>query len=261
LSGIGQIYAHKSDNEESFVPAKERFFNIKLNLGFTISGYREETVFDINRYHNAFIFNIGGNIENKSFLHSFNLGFFSSKDEAILAYPIESITDPIFFYYLYYQKEYSFTRFFFEYALDYRLWGSKTFPGYLGGAIRSDVYFTGTLNNILYLNFSGIISLNLHASQKWIINDKNSFVFSISCPITGYAIRPSYTGFISYPLETGITSLHNYRAVFGELNYYHKFNTSISLNSGIGFELSQIDFPRPRKDAAFRLNLGIALNF
>ena len=157
--------------------------------------------------------------------------------------------------------ENTFTRLFLEYALDYRLWGNKTLPGYLGTAVRGDVYLIETLNNILYLNFTGVFSLNLHASQKWIINSKNHLVFSASFPILGYAIRPSYVGFSSWPLETRFVSLHNYQAIFGDLKYHYNITALFSLNLGLGFELSRINFPRPRNDAAFRLNGGISFTY
>jgi hypothetical protein len=38
-------------------------------------------------------------------------------------------------------------------------------------------------------------------------------------------------------------------------------NALLSLYSGLGFELSRINFPRPRIDTIFRLNTGIAFAF
>ena len=244
-------------------PETEKSSQVGVGLGYSFTGYREETVLPLGRYHNTLTFIINGNIEKGSFLNSFNLGFFRGKD-AINAQPrneYDRQPDVISPYFEFYQIENTFTRVYLEYALDYRLWGNQTFPGYLGGAIRGDVYAIETLNNILYLNYTGLVSFNLHASQKWIINPKNNLLFSVSFPIVGYAVRPSFIGFSSWPLETGIVSLHNYRAVFGDLKYHHKFNSLISVQTGLGFELSHIVFPRPRKDAAFRLNAGVAFTF
>jgi len=58
-----------------------------------------------------------------------------------------------------------------------------------------------------------------------------------------------------------IISLHNYWAIFGDLKYQHKINMLISLYSGLGFEFSRINFPRPMTDAILRINSGIVFTF
>jgi len=85
----------------------------------------------------------------------------------------------------------------------------------------------------------------------------------VSIPFFGYAFRPPYYGLLYAPLdlEEGITSFHNYRAVFGDLKYYFKSNELLSLYFGLGFELSHITFPQPRKDALFCINAGIIFSF
>jgi hypothetical protein len=108
-------------------------------------------------------------------------------------------------------------------------------------------------------------SLNVHITQKWIINAENEFAFSTGFPIFGYALRPSYFALntdmeIMGTNEQEIISLHNYWAIFGDLKYRYKINTLLSLYSGIGFELSHIDFPQPRKDSLFRLYAGISFH-
>jgi len=237
---------------------------IGIGLGYTLSGYRDSTIVDINRYLNAFVLDINGSVEEGRLLHSYNIVFFRGNNEALVANPVyvyELNPDPYGQFYEYYQAKDTFTRLFLEYALDWRLWGNSAFPGYLGGALRGDIYLTETLVNPIYLNFTGMVSLNLHVSQKWLIDAKNTLVFSLSLPVFGYAIRPHYIGFSAWPLETGIVSVHNYWAGFGNLGYYYKINTLLSLYSDIGFELSLINFPKPRKDAGFRINLGIAFTY
>ena len=242
----------------------EKISTTGIGFGYTFSGYRESTIVDINRYLNTFVFAVDGSIEKGRFLHSFNVGFFRGENEALIANPVyiyELNPDMYGQFYEYYQAADTFTRFFSEYALDWRLWGNSTFPGYLGGALRGDIYLTETLANPIYLNFTGMVSLNLHISQKWIINAKNALVLSLSFPVFGYAVRPHYIGFSAWPLEAGIASLHNYWAGFGNLKYYFKINTLLSLYSDIGFELSRIEFPKTRKDAGLRINLGIAFTY
>jgi hypothetical protein len=156
-----------------------------------------------------------------------------------------------------------------EYALDYRLWGTQSFPGFLGGSVRADTY----LQFAHYPSITVLASLNVHATQKWIINEKNVLTFSVGLPFFGYAVRPAYAGadeaLIKYSSEDPmkiitlgrVVSVHNYWALFGDLKYQYKVNSLIGLYSGLGFEISQINFPRPRNDASLRLSGGIAFTF
>ena len=245
-------------------PNTEKKSMVRIGLGNSFSGYREETIVDTNRYLNTFIVTINGNIEKGRFLHSYNIGFFRGINKAIFAYPVyqyELQPDNYGQLYKYYQAEDKLSRLFLEYSLDYRLWGNNVFPGYAGLAFRGDIYLIETLINPVYINFTGIGSLDLHVSQKWIINSKNTLAFSLSFPVFGYAIRPHYIGFSAWPFETDIVSLHNYWAGFGNLKYQYAFTERISLYADIGIELSRIDFPRPRKDAGLQLILGIGYTY
>jgi len=242
-------------------PETEKPFRIGISLGYSFTGYREETNLSLNRYLNTLTYIIDGNIEKGSLLHSFNIGFFRGENEAITAKPLYEIKiDPLIQPFASYQNETIYTRGYLEYALDRRLWGNQMFPGYLGGAFRGDVY---VMETAIYPTFTVLASLDVHATQKWIINAENIFVFSAGFPIFGYAFRPSYFGMVfGYEeMEKRITSLHNYWAVFGDLKYHHKINALVSLYSGLGFELSRINFPQPRLDAIFRLNAGVAFSF
>lgn len=245
-------------------PERSRPYRIGVGFGYSFTGYREETVLDINRYLNTFTFIIDANIKKGRFFHSLNFGIFRGENDPIVAYPADLFTfrpDPFRQYFEFYQNKYIFTRVYFEYALGYRLWGNQRFPGYLGGALRADYYGISSLSNIMYLNFSALVSLGLHVSQKWFINQNNTLVFSVTLPIFGYALRPSFVGFLAYPLEHRIISLHNYWAVFGNLKYHYRITPLLSFYSGVAVEFSHIDFPRPRRDVKTRLSAGIAFTF
>jgi hypothetical protein len=246
LMSTGQVMAE--------TPEKTKPLRIGAGLGFAFAGYREETQLPLNRRINTLTYSIDGIVEKGNFFHSFNIGFFMGKVKA----PEVNTQDD---FYTMYQKEASFTRAYLQYALDYRLWGNKTFPGYLGGALRGDIYYNYMVQTV-YFSFTGAIGLNLHATQKWIINEKNTLIFSVGFPLAGYARRPPYFGFghdlTAY--DDQFSSLHNYLAVFGDLKYHYTINSLFSLSSGLGFELSYFKFPQPRKDAQFRLNIGIAFN-
>jgi hypothetical protein len=232
-------------------------FRIGASLGFSFNGYRDETDMPLNRYLNTLIYIIDGNIEHGNFFHSFNFDFLKGEIER---FPTDSQNEYIIF-----QKIY------WEYALDYRLWGNQAFPGYFGGALRG-IHLLETMDYIgrtnlgpgstptLFPVYNDFVSLNVHASQKWVVNAKNNFIFSLSFPVFGHAFRPPYIVY-QEPYENRITSLHNYWAVFGDLKYNYKITTLLSIYSGFGFELSHINFPKPRKDAQSRLNIGMAFTF
>ncbi|MDR2629289.1 MAG: hypothetical protein LBC60_00035 [Spirochaetaceae bacterium] len=252
---------------------REKPFRVGASLGYTFSGYREETYSPINRYLNTLTFLVDGNIEKDKFFHSLNIGFFVGNSEmknpakAVLAQDYDPQKgEP---YYWAYLPRHLAIRGYLEYALDYRLWGNLTFPGFLGGAFRADTY----LQFAHYPSITVLASLDIHATQKWIINEENVFIFSAGLPFFGYAVRPAYAGadeaLIKYSSESPmkiitlgrVVSLHNYWAFFGDLKYQHKVTTLINLYTGLGFEISRINFPRPRIDALLRLSGGVAFTF
>ena len=262
---IGQAAA------ESQQPEKPN--RIGAGLGCSFTGYREETYSPVNRYLNSLTYLLDGNIKKGNFLHSLNIGFFmgysklSSEDTILLDEDFDPQSGKA--YYMAYYQQYLAIRGSLEYSLDYRLWGNQTFPGFLGGAFRADTYLQ--FGN--YPSITGLFSLDIHAAQKWIINSANDLTLSLGFPIFGYAVRPPYAGadaaLMKYASEQPmkiltmgkIISLHNYWAVFGEIKYQHKVNSLVSLYSGLGFELSRINFPKPRRDAILRLSSGIAFTF
>jgi len=241
--------------EDAKAAKTEKPIRIGTGIGYSFLGYREETDLPVNRDMNTFNFNINGSIEKNNFFYSLNFGFLKGEID-----PVEVKSTEGFFTYNY--RTSSFLRIFFENALDYRLWGNSVFPGYLGGAIRGD-FFYSVLKQSHYYSLTLLFSLNLHASQKWIINDKNELIFSVGIPFLGYALRPPYYGMLYAPLdlEERMTSFHNYRAVFGGLKYYYTTSELLSLYFGLGFEFSHITFPQPRKDALFSINAGIMFSF
>jgi len=259
---IGQAAAQEPN--AAAAQENETSFLLGAGFGYAFSGYREETDAPLNRYLHTFSFAVNGNAEKGDFLHSLNIGFFRGKNEALVAYPLDqSDLEPDWMdqFFEYYRMEDTYTRLYFEYALDYRLWGPPKFPGFLGGALRVDSYIIEKLNNFQYLNLTLISSLGLHASQKWIINAENALVLSAGIPLFGFALRPHYLGTFAWPLEVNIVSVHNYWALFGDLKYIHRINSLLSFYSDIGFELSMVNFPKPRRDAILRIIVGIVFAF
>jgi hypothetical protein len=267
LCAIASAAAQSTESEQ------KKHFRIGAGFGYSFAGYREDTYTPVNRYLNTLTFIIDGNIEKDKFFHTLNMHFFmgdaamSGGEKPILQQSFDPETGESTYTAQF--PQYLFIRGGLEYALDYRLWGNDEFPGYLGAAFRADAY----VQIANYPNVTGSFSLALHASQKWIINAENKLTLSLSLPFFGYAVRPAYAGadqqLIQYAAENPlkvitlgkITSLHNYWAVFGDIKYQHTINSLLSLYSGLYFELSRFNVPKPRIDAIFRLNTGIAFIF
>jgi hypothetical protein len=265
LVNIGQAFAQSTEEPEapetpeaaktSEAAKAEKPFRIGAGVGYSIIGYREETDLPINRYLDDVNYTFNGNIEKNKFYYSFNFGFLTGETD-----PLEIKNDNDYFAYS--RKEAVFFRLNMEHAFDYLLWGNSVFPGYLGGALRGDMYYSA-LQESYYYSLTVLCSLNIHVTQKWIFSEGKELIFSASIPFFGYGIRPPYYGLFYAPLdsEKSIVSLHNYRAVFGDLKYYQKISGLLSFYLGLGFEFSHITFPQPRKDASFCMNAGIAFTF
>jgi hypothetical protein len=234
---------------------RKPFFKIGTGIGYSFTGYREETDLPLDRYVDTLSFKSNGNIEYYNFYYSYNFSFLTGETK-----PLEINNNDAYF--IYSQKESTFFRLYIENALDYRLWGNSVLPGYLGCAMRGDFYYSA-LRESNYNSVTLLFSLNIHVTQKWIINEKNEFIFSFSIPFFGFALRPPYFGLYYSPLDADmdIISFHNYIAVFGDLKYYHHINKTLSLYLGLGFELSEINFPQPRNDASFCINAGVVFSF
>ncbi|WP_461246185.1 hypothetical protein [Treponema sp. R6D11] len=256
MVNIGQTFAQTAEESKTPEVAKaEKPIRLGTGLGYSFIGYREETDLPLNRYLDTVNFNMNGSVELNKFSYLFSFGFLTGETNPL---EIKNNDD----YFTYYQKEHIFLRLYFEHAFDYRVWGNSAFPGYLGSAIRGDLYYSA-LQESYYYSLTILCSFNIHVTQKWIINEKNELIFSMSIPFLGYAIRPPYYGLLYAPLdsEKRVTSFHNYMAIFGDLKYYHKLNGLLSFYLGLGFELSHITFPQPRKDASFCMNTGVAFTF
>jgi len=265
LVNIGQVFSQSTEESEASETPEadktpktakaEKPIRIGTGLGYSFAGYREETDLPVNRYLDNLNFNFNGNIEKNDIYYSFNFGVLMGETN-----PLEIKNDDDRFTYS--QREAIFLRLFIEHALDYQLWGNSVFPGYLGGALRGDLYYSA-LKESYYYSLTALGSLNIHVTQKWIILEGKELIFSVSVPFFGYGLRPPYYGLFYAPLdsEKSIVSFHNYRAVFGDLKYHQKISEWLSFYFGLGFELSNITFPQPRRDASFCVNAGIAFTF
>ena len=251
------------ETAEQEMPAqeKERLNRIGISIGGSFGGYREETDSSINRYYNHLSYFLDADFERKNFLHNINLGFFMG--ENTVARKFEEKYSPLRYYSI---------RANIEYALDYRLWGNETFPGYFGGSFRTDAYVMTETMEIAKI--TALFSLGAHVTQKYIINSRHSLVLTAGMPLLGYAVRPPYPG-VDEILEKHtsegnpikifglgkFSSIHNYWALFADLKYHFKLIDLLSLNVGLGFDLSRVNFPQPRIDAVFRLSGGISFTF
>ena len=237
-------------------------FRIGVGIGSSYGGYRDETDSEINRYYNnRLTYLINGNIEKRYLLHTFDIGFFMGENTVASKFE-DKYSPPRYFSY----------RANIKYALDHRLWGCNRFPGYLGGAFRTDFYFvTQTLEIAKY---AMILSLGVHATQKWYMHRRHSLVATAGLPLLGYAARSPYPGVdhiqekhmvdgkpLKILTEGTFAGVHNYWAMFGDLKYHFQATKWLSLHAGMGVELSRINVPLPRIDAMFRINAGLSFTF
>jgi hypothetical protein len=175
-------------------PEKEKPFRIGLSLGSTFAGYKETTYDPLNRHLDSITFLLDANISKGNLFHTLNAGYYQGKADTDP--PSKAVLDTTYdpgtsqpVYYAYYPT-YMAHRAYLEYALDYKLWGNQVLPGYLGGAFRADAY----LQFAHYPSITGTLSLDLHATQKWIIDPENTLQISLSVPFIGYTVRPAYAG-------------------------------------------------------------------
>ena len=257
------IFVPTASAQTAQEPEREAPLLIAPGFGYSFGGYREETDSSINRYYTLPTYIIEMNINTANFLHHINIGFLMGENSDTVAGHLQEKYNPY---------PYSSMNAGIEYALGYRLWGDDTFPGYLGGNFRTDVLLiTETLE---IAKITAILSLGLHATQRWYINSQHSLSLSLGIPLLAYAVRPPFPGvdevfekFIvdGNPLGIlttgGFGSVHNYWALFGNLRYKFQFTSLFALNAGLGFDLSRVNFPQPRIDAVFRLRAGIAFTF
>lgn len=249
---------------EAQSPETPKLFKVGVGLGCSFAGYRDEIEAPINRYLNSLTYIIDGNIEKGPLLHSLNIDFFFGNSKTIAPYKG------------YEDKPHTSYRTTLEYSLNCHLWGGKTFPGYFGGEFRLLIFLTqdkdADIRSRAPPTFIGLTSLDIYICQKWVINEKNTLVFSVGYPLLGYAIRSAYAGideiwgdlyntpFKFFTLGR-FTSFHNYWDVYGGLKYQYKFNSLLEAYTGLGFEYSHISFPREKKDAIFRLSGGVTFTF
>ena len=259
-------YAAAQFPAEDLQESDPRIFRLGAGLAYSFTGYRDETGSPINRYLNTLTYSLNFNIERENLFHNIDINFFLGQPRMFaphIGYP---------------HRQYISARANINYALAFPLWGNDIFPGSLGGAFRTTVHFSGSNDFRLLSSPTGVVlfSLDLHIRQKWIINERNTLIFSAGFPVIGYAVRPPFAGlderWMRY-LDEGsflrlltlgrITSFHNYHAIFGNLNHHYEVSTLFSFYLGLGFELSRFNFPRnkPRTDAIFRLNSGITFTF
>ena len=263
-----QVLTNEESEDKDSTQEKVRHYRIGISGGVTFAGYTEGTDTQINRYLNAPTIMLDANIDKKRFLHHINFLFFMGE-----AHPARKVRDN------FPEEGYLSFRAAIEYALDYRLWylgGNQAFPGWLGGTFRTDFYLF--LDNAARINprISMLFSLGAHVTQKWIISPKHSLSLSLGIPLLTYAIRSPYSVLDDHLLAIvvedalwkilGIGSfagVHNYWAIFSDFKYHFKIIPLLSLYAGLGLEFSHIDIPkgRGRRDAATRLNAGLAFTF
>ena len=96
-------------------------------------------------------------------------------------------------------------------------------------------------------------------SGKIKFGNRSSFNYYSSIPLLGFGVRPPFAGadalFTKYAEEAPMKiltlgtflSLHNYQALFANVEYLYQLNSCVVLKTGIDFEYSRIAVPYQKR--------------
>ena len=229
-------------------------FSINLNLGC----YKESTFSNISQSLLAPRFQIDTKIYSGNFLHIITADYFFCKPDSAMTRTtvIYRNYDPITGvpYYETSNSSLSFHRIRLQYDMGYKVLQNKKYSFYVGGNFACNAY----LQFENYPSITGLLSIGPSTAFKYNFNDRHSILISGSMPLFGYGVRPSYAGcdalLMKYAEEDflkilslgNFLSLHNYQALYFDVDYKFKVAKHFSAGLGFGFEYSRIAVPQER---------------
>ena len=229
-------------------------FSINLNFGC----YKESTFSNISQSILSPRFQIDTKIYSGNFLHIITADYFFCKPDSAMTNTtvIYRNYDPLTgeSYYEEYDSNLSFHRIRLQYDLGYNVLRNEKYSFYVGGNLACNAY----LQFENYPSITGLLSIGSSATFKYNFNERHSILLSTSTPLFGYGVRPSFAGcdalLMKYAEEDFIKiltlgkflSLHNYQALYFDLDYKFKIAKYFSAGLGFGFEYSRIALPKER---------------
>ena len=148
----------------------------------------------------------------------------------------------------------AFHRIRLQYDLGYNVLENDKYTFYVGGNFACNAY----LQFENYPSITGLLSIGPITAFRYNFNERHSILTSASMPFLGYGVRPSYAGcdallmkyaeedFIKILTLGNFLSLHNYQALYFDIDYKFKLAKYFSAGLGFGFEYSRIAVPKER---------------
>ena len=229
-------------------------FSINLNFGC----YKETTFSSISQAFLSPRFQLDTKIYSGNFLHVITADYFFCKphsamtETTVLYKNYNPITGEE--YYESYNSNLAFHRIRLQYDLGYNVLENEKCCFYVGGNFACNAY----LQFENYPSITGLFSIGPVTTFKYNFNDRHSIFITGSTPFLGFGVRPPYAGcdalLMKYAEEDFLKiltlgkflSLHNYQAVYLDVEYKLKVAKHFSAGLGFGFEYSRIAVPEDR---------------
>ena len=229
-------------------------FSVNLNFG----SYKETSFSNISQSVLAPRFQIDTKIYSGDFLHIITADYFFCRPDSAMTRTtvIYRNYDPITGepYYEASNSSLSFHRIRLQYDLGYNVLKNEKYTFYVGGNFACNAY----LQFENYPSITGLLSIGPSAAFKYNFNERHSISVTSSMPLIGFGVRPSYAGcdalLMKYAEEDFLKilslgdflSLHNYQALYFDIDYKFKLAKHYSAGLGFGFEYSRIAVPKER---------------
>lgn len=232
-------------------------FSFGINLGLDLGAYKESTYSVVTQGIVAPKIGLDFDIKSNGFLNIIHMDYafikpISNQTKQKLIYneydPVTGepyITECI--------SNLTMHRINLSYDLQY-LTGNTKNQFYVGGSFQANAY----LQFENYPSITGILSAGPSVTGKIKFGNRSSFNYYGSIPLLGFGVRPPFAGadalFMKYAEEAPLKiltlgtflSLHNYQALFANVEYLYQLSSCVALKTGIDFEYSRIAVPVER---------------
>ena len=233
-------------------------FSVGINVGLNLGAYKESTCSVVTQKILAPKIGLDFKIKTEDFLHIVQMEYsfinpISNQTKQKLIYKeYDPITgEP---YISEYESNLVMHRINFAYDMQYLINKGAATPVYVGGSFQTNAY----LQFENYPSITGLISLGPSVSGINKFGNRNTINWYGTIPVFGYGIRPPFAGcdalLMKYAEEDPLKiitlgsflSLHNYQAIFTNIEYFFDVNSWLQLSAGLDFEYSRIAVPEAR---------------
>jgi hypothetical protein len=245
--------------------------SLRLALGLSYAGYREETYSTILQLLDSSSWSIDVDIDDEVLLHRVSAGFTMGPTHSsvsntatlerfydeytglpmtvALASPVTAVKGHL------------------AYSLAASAVNKGAYSGFLGGSLRID----GLIQLANYPSVSAIFALGPVYRQAYALTGLDRIELDLAAPLLAYAVRPPYAGADAELMHTAATnplalfamgsfmSLGRYQGIQADFSYVHSAAPDVALVYCASASLFRIAVPLPRTDAEVDLRAGAAL--